>query len=255
MVSIITANYNYGRFLDSCIRSVLIQDYTDWELLICDDGSTDHSAEVVRQHSDPRIHFLAGKHWGGPAVPRNRGILAASGKYVAFLDADDMLTKGSLGRRVEMMERHGLDYISGQTLNVDTSMTVHGNGLRALVPHMSHGYCRVPTVMVTKALIDRYGMFDERLVRYEEKEWFIRLLLAPGRRVKKACLPDIVAYYRVHEDSIVRKSKTRPASEYETFVRVVKEYCPDFVFGAPNTSLSPQLAKTDWVNLKCSFTH
>jgi len=128
-----------------------------------------------------------------------------------------------------------------------------------LVPHMSHGYSRMPTVMVKRSLLDRYGLFDERLLRYEEKELFIRLLLVPGRTVRKACLPDIVAYYRVHGDSIIRKSRTRPISDYETFVSVVREYYPEFVFGGPRASLSPQLSQGEWVNLKprleCSFTH
>ncbi len=255
MVSIITANYNYGRFLESCIKSVLVQNYTDWEMWICDDGSTDDSAEVVGKFTDPRIHFLPGAHVGGPAGPRNRGIRASSGEYLAFLDSDDMLTKGSLQRRLDLMERDDLEYVSGQTLNVDTSMTVRGNGLHALIPHMSHGYCRVPTVMVRRSLIDRYGMFDERLVRYEEKEFFIRLLLVPGRTVRKACLPDIVAYYRVHADSIIRTSRSRPISEYETFVKVVQEYYPDFAFGPPNASLSPLLSKGEWTNLMPAYVH
>lgn len=248
MIDVITANFNYGRFLESCIKSVLIQDYQDWNLWICDDGSTDNSEEVVSKYTDPRIHFLKWRHTGGPAGPRNRGIRASSGAYVAFLDSDDMLTKGSLRRRLSFMQEHDLDYISGQTLNVDTSMTVTGNGLRALVPHMSHGYCRVPTLMVKRSLIDKYGMFDERLLRYEEKEWIIRLLLVPGREVRKACLPDIVAYYRVHADSIVRQQSKRPRSDYEKFVSVVKEYCPEFQFGPPNASLSPMLSKCEWVS-------
>jgi len=252
MISIITPNYNYGRFLDSCIQSVINQTYTDWELLICDDGSTDNSAEIVRKYAqiDSRIKFLTGPHSGGPASPRNRGIRASSGELIAFLDADDMLTKDSLQRRVEALEFNRLDFVCGQTVSVGETTTLEQAYSLNATPTI-YSFCRMPTVMVKRSLLESTGLFDERLLRYEEKELFIRLLLAPGKVVRKAVLPETVAYYRTHDQNITHeKALNRESPEYQhvydTYVKVVSEYYPNFPFDKVKSTLHPLLRKTKW---------
>lgn len=88
LVSVIICNFNYGRYLRDCIDSVLAQTYTDFELIIVDDGSKDDSREIIESYSDDRIikHF---KENGGQASAFNTGVALANGKYIAFLDSDD----------------------------------------------------------------------------------------------------------------------------------------------------------------------
>lgn len=93
MVSIVTPSYNASAFISQAIESVLAQTYTDWEMLIVDDCSTDHSAAIIRDYCrrNPRIRYLkTDAPSGSPAVPRNLGIAHARGRYIAFLDSDDV---------------------------------------------------------------------------------------------------------------------------------------------------------------------
>lgn len=94
--SIVVPTYNRADSLKRTINSVLCQTYTNFELLIMDDGSVDKTYEVVESFGDPRIHYDWAKNTGGPAKPRNRGIGKAKGDWVCFLDADDTWYKDKL---------------------------------------------------------------------------------------------------------------------------------------------------------------
>ena len=91
LVSIITPSYNSEKFISETIKSVLNQTYKNWEMLITDDGSTDNSYEIINKicEKDSRIKLFSIKN-AGPAVARNNSIKYAKGKYLAFLDSDDL---------------------------------------------------------------------------------------------------------------------------------------------------------------------
>lgn len=110
MVSIITPCYNAGSYLSHTIESVLNQSYHDWEMLIVDDYSKDNSREIIEKYAanDPRIkYFRTDAPSGSPSLPRNIGIENASGKYIAFLDADDLWLPHKLEKQVRFMESNG----------------------------------------------------------------------------------------------------------------------------------------------------
>ncbi len=92
MISVIVPCYNYGHLIADTIRSVQQQTYTDWELLIADDGSTDNTTEVVKEFADNdiRLHFFQQKN-AGPSAARNLALKQAKGEYIQFLDADDCI--------------------------------------------------------------------------------------------------------------------------------------------------------------------
>lgn len=104
-VSIITPCYNGKRFLAETIESVLAQTYTNWEMIIVDDGSTDGSADLIKEYvnRDSRIQYIKQEN-GGSASARNTGISAASGRYFAFLDADDIWLPDFLTKQLLFME-------------------------------------------------------------------------------------------------------------------------------------------------------
>ena len=91
LVSIITPSYNSSKFIEETIASVQAQTYSHWEMLITDDGSTDNSFEIIKEicKKDSRIKLFSIKN-AGPAVARNNSIKHAKGKYLAFLDSDDL---------------------------------------------------------------------------------------------------------------------------------------------------------------------
>lgn len=100
LVSVIVPTYNRQKYLRSAIQSVLLQEERDFEILVCDDGSTDESKAMVEALEDPRIRWIAGPHSGGPAAPRNRGIKAARGQWYAFLDSDDQWHPNKLSKQL-----------------------------------------------------------------------------------------------------------------------------------------------------------
>ncbi len=105
LVSVIVPCYNGVRTLEETVQSVLHQTYGEWELLIVDDGSTDESAELIRQlaHEDQRIRPVFLQRNGGVAAARNAGLDRARGRLVAFLDADDIWEPDKLEQQVSHM--------------------------------------------------------------------------------------------------------------------------------------------------------
>lgn len=106
LVSIITPCYNGEKYVAQTIRSVLAQTYENWQMLIVDDGSSDRSAEIIREfaRSDSRIRLLQQEN-AGSAAARNAGIRAAQGRYLALLDADDLWDPEFLAEQLSFMER------------------------------------------------------------------------------------------------------------------------------------------------------
>lgn len=88
--SVVIPTFNRSNKLAITVRSVLEQEFQDFELLIMDDGSTDNTEEIVRNFADSRISYEWAPNSGGPATPRNRGIAKASSSWITFLDADDI---------------------------------------------------------------------------------------------------------------------------------------------------------------------
>lgn len=114
LVSIITPAYNAGRFIKETIDSVLEQTYPYWELLICDDCSSDDTVKIVEQFcaQDTRIKLLTTtENTGSPSSPRNIALNEAKGKYVALLDADDIWLPKKLEEQLSFMEKYHYDFI------------------------------------------------------------------------------------------------------------------------------------------------
>jgi len=100
LVSVIIPTWNRANLIGNAIRSVLDQTYSNLELLICDDGSTDNTREIVSGINDNRIKFIEGLHTGVPAAPRNRGIYESRGMWIAFLDSDDLWLPDKLEKQL-----------------------------------------------------------------------------------------------------------------------------------------------------------
>ena len=99
MISIITASYNYANYIKECIDSVLSQDFTDWELIIVDDGSVDNSVEIIKSYTDSRIRLIRNEKNSGLKQTLLRGIQEAGGEYIAFLESDDIWRTDYLSKK------------------------------------------------------------------------------------------------------------------------------------------------------------
>ena len=113
LVSIITPCYNSEKFLDECISSVLNQTYKNWEMLIVDDNSSDNSCSLINSYSkrDDRIKPLFLNENLGPAMARNNAITNAKGKYIAFLDSDDIWLPEKLEVQINFMKKNNCSFV------------------------------------------------------------------------------------------------------------------------------------------------
>jgi teichuronic acid biosynthesis glycosyltransferase TuaG len=113
LVSIITPVYNAARWLPETLATVQAQTFTDWEHILVDDGSTDDSLAIGEEAAanDPRVRLLRTSSNGGPSTARNVALDAARGRFIAFLDADDLWLPEKLARSVEWMTSQGYGFI------------------------------------------------------------------------------------------------------------------------------------------------
>ena len=110
LVSIITPSYNSAKFISQTIESVLAQTYQDWEMIIVDDVSLDNSNNIIEEYinKDSRIKLIKLEKNSGPAVTRNRAIEEAKGRYISFLDADDLWHPEKLEKQILFMNKYNL---------------------------------------------------------------------------------------------------------------------------------------------------
>lgn len=105
-VSIVTPCYNCSKYIQATIDSVVAQTSSNWEMIIVDDCSSDSSFEIAKENSrkDPRIRALGLDTWSGPTIARNIAIEKAKGRYIAFLDSDDLWLPEKLEKQIEVMK-------------------------------------------------------------------------------------------------------------------------------------------------------
>jgi glycosyltransferase involved in cell wall biosynthesis len=206
MVSVIIPTYNRSDLISETIQSVLNQIYQNLELIIVDDGSTDHTKEIVNSFKDPRIQYIYTENWGGPARPRNIGIKHAKGEYIAFLDSDDTWYPTKLNRCIEELTNdrdlvcHNLRYIRNGKYWKDVKC---GPAKRASFNNLLYsGNCLAPSaVVVRKACLLRVAGFSEdpKVISSEDYDLWLKL---SKERVRFHFIDEILGEYHVHESSI-----------------------------------------------------
>ncbi len=181
-VSVIIPSFNAELYIAEAIDSVIKQTFTDWELIVVDDGSTDRTVDAIQPFlEDPRIRLLR-KANGGVASARNLGIFNSNGMFVALLDADDRWLPAKLEKQISVM-RHfpevgvcgtGCLIISadGCILRKGTCEAFHGIALpRLLYASMAN----MTTAMIRRDVFEEVGLFDETLQFAEDYEFWLRV--------------------------------------------------------------------------------
>lgn len=127
VISIIIPTYNAERFILNTINSVKAQTYKNWEIIVIDDCSSDRTVQIVKEQqvADKRIRIIKLKNNSGAAIARNTGIKSANGKYVAFLDSDDLWLPEKLEKQVVFMQENDIvfSFTSYQIINQDGTST------------------------------------------------------------------------------------------------------------------------------------
>lgn len=207
LFSVIIPTYNRADKLRRALDSLVAQTFNDFEVIVCDDGSSDGTADMVATFSGTlNVRYLWEENFGGPARPRNCGIAASRGHWICFLDADDWWYPEKLERIVPGLEKadlifHDCDVVTphGMRRFVRKSRMPR---MPAFVDFMTRG-CRIITssVCVRKDILDEVGSFseDRRLIAIEDTDLWIRIALMTEKFVY---LPERLGAYWEDGDNI-----------------------------------------------------
>ncbi len=204
-VSIVIPAYNAMTYLSETLASVFQQTFSDFEVLLVDDGSTDSIQAWVEQSvSDPRVKLISQVNQGLSAA-RNTGITHSQSEYIAFLDADDLWHPSKLERQVQWLEAHptvGLIYnwttlidSSGKPTGRVLGSAIEGNVLPEI---LQRNIIDCPSVLVRRQCFDRVGLFDCALRSVEDWDMWIRIAAV----YPFAVTPEPLVYYRQHPSNM-----------------------------------------------------
>lgn len=204
LVSIITPVYNKGRHVGECIESVIAQTYPYWELLLVDDCSRDNSASVIRRYLDRGlpIRYVRLDCNGGAAAARNRGLELARGRYVAFLDADDVWLPDKLQLQIDWMmsRRLGFTYTAIEMIDEDGRRL---RGKRPVIPAVNYRTLLSNTVIAcSSVVIDRAAVGDFRMPSVRKGQDFATWLAILRNGGEAYGLDRVCVRYRVAPDSV-----------------------------------------------------
>jgi glycosyltransferase involved in cell wall biosynthesis len=236
-VSIIIPTYNRGEFIGQAIQSVIDQTYSDWELIVVDDASTDDTESIVadfikndeKNRKNGRIKYIRQEKNIGISRNRNSGIEKAVGTYIAMLDSDDVwLDREKLARQVAFLEKNR-DYalVGTWVRTIDKTGSVVGDMTFAQDDgHIRqrmlcrNQFVQSSVLFVKKAAVES-GLYDPKLIVNEDYDLWLRL----GISYKFANLPHFTTGYRVHAGSIIREKKLLAAHGH---FDIIKKYRRDY---------------------------
>lgn len=222
-VSVIIPAYNAEKYIAAAIESVLAQSFPGVECIVVDDGSSDRTAEIVQRFGE-RVRYCHQANSGRSAA-RNRGISLASGDYIAFLDADDLLLPDKLAQQVDYLERHAeYDAVYCRVAYFEEGESSRYAVRRIapvgdILPQLLYGnFITVHAPLIRKSAVERANGYDPSLARYEDWDFFLRLAMAGSRF---GFLDHCQALVRVHGENTIRdkvrmfEAKLRVAEKME----------------------------------------
>ena len=205
LVSIITPVYNASRFIKETIQSVQAQSYTNWEMILVDDCSNDNSCDIIREFAknDNRIIYMKLEKNSGAAVARNMAIKNSKGRYIAFLDSDDIWTNDKLEKQISFMKNENVAFsFTGYEL-----MTEDGKLLNKTIqiPKVIdyEGYLKNTIIGCLSVIIDRdkIGYFEMPNIR-SNQDMATWLYILRDRNCKAYGINECLAKYRLVNGSI-----------------------------------------------------
>jgi len=225
IVSIITPLFNSITFIEETIESVISQTYNDWEMIIIDDCSNDGSLELVKDiaKDDLRIRLISLKNNLGPSNARNEGIKQACGRYIAFLDSDDLWHKDKLKKQIKFMNSNEYAFTFTGYEKIDE----FGDSIGIVLPYknrvsyqdlLKSNHIGCLTVMLDMKLLGDKKYMPDIIKRQDHGLW---LNLLKG--VKSAyCLDEILGKYRIRQGSVSINKLTNVKYQWKLYRSIEK---------------------------------
>lgn len=243
LVSVIIPTYNRGWIIKEAVDSVLSQDFLGFEIIVVDDGSTDNTQDILSAYKND-IKVLKHNNQGVSAA-RNRGIALASGRFIAFLDSDDLWMPNKLSMQVDFLNINKEALIC-QTeeiwirKNVRVNQKKRHKKLSGMIFEPSLCLCMVSpsAVMIKRELFEAVGLFDESLPACEDYDLWLRIssgypvyLIDTPLTIKRGGHDDQLSQapgldkYRIQAIKKIIESNMLSTKQYRTAVKILKEKC------------------------------
>lgn len=205
-VSIITPSWNSEKYIKNTIESVQKQTYTNWEMIVVDDCSADRTVEIVERISkeEPRVRIIRQEVNGGAAKARNRSLREATGRYIAYLDADDIWKPTKLEKQVEFMKAHHCGFScasyeviddEGRALNKEVHMLPSVD----YVGFLTNNLLQTVGIMADTSIIDKKYLVMPDIRRRQDAATWLQVLKAG---YKCYGIDEVLAEYRRAENSL-----------------------------------------------------
>ncbi len=222
LVSIITPCYNSEKFLQETIDSVLSQTFKDWEWIITDDGSKDHSVQIIKATQDARIQLIESKENGGAGHARNLALEKATGKYITFLDADDFWMPHFLEEITAFMQNENTELAYTSYARCDENLNPNLADFQADTVVTFGNLLKTCRLSLLSSMYDceRVGKFyfPKGSKREDHVMWLNLLKEIPkGKPLNKT-----LAKYRMHPSSVSRKKTNIMMDQYLVYKEHMK---------------------------------
>jgi len=224
-VSVITPNYNSADFISEAIQSVIAQSFKDWEMIVVDDCSTDNSVEIINDivRNHPKIRFIQLTDNVGAAKSRNIALNEASGRFIAFLDSDDVWHPDKLTKQVGFMLENnvGISFTSYEPIDQfgkRKSSIIHSESRLTQSDYLKNTIIGFSTSMIDTLIVGRDFRMRDMRVRQDASLW-ISLL---GKGFVAEGLDVVLSQYRVHKGSISSNKLKSSALTWTLYYRIHK---------------------------------
>ena len=225
LVSIVMPSYNTEKYVRETIDSVIAQTYTNWELIIVDDCSTDNSVQVIKSIGDFRIKLLINEKNSGAAVSRNKALREARGKWIAFLDSDDLWVNDKLEKQIKFMESNNYvfsytNYIEINENNEELGIIV--TGPKIITKRQMFNYCwpGCLSVMYNAEIVGLVQIDD--LKKNNDYAMWLKVI----KKAKCYLLNETLAKYRIRKGSISNHSKLKLIKHHYYLFRISEKKWP-----------------------------
>jgi glycosyltransferase involved in cell wall biosynthesis len=232
LVSVIMNCFNSDKYLSEAIDSVFTQTFTDWEIIFWDNVSTDKSPEVAKNYG-PRVRYFRGKNTVPLGQARNLAIEKARGKYIAFLDCDDIWEREKIEKQVCVLEKdEDLSFVFTDTVKFDDKGDIRGLSARYRSPEgkifreiLRGNFITLSSAVVRRSALDALGsMFDAGFHMSEDWDLWLRLSYSG----KAASLNEPLTKWRVNPGSLTHKKFGLYSLELECMIDKFISLYPGF---------------------------
>ncbi|HEX6897091.1 MAG TPA: glycosyltransferase [Bryobacteraceae bacterium] len=238
-VSVILPLYNVARFVGEAAASVLSQSWSDLELIAIDDGSTDDTVVEFQRAADPRASLIRSEHRGAAAA-RNSGIRRARGRYIAFMDGDDVWLPGKLEHDIAYLEAHpAADLVFSSMRIVDESGQDVGrtvrtwSGVATLRDLLIENLIGTDTVVMRRDVFEQIGFFDEELPAGSDYDFWLGMAALRPHTIHG--VPRVSALYRRHSGQLTANWEEQLRNWNKTMAKM-RGPCPSDFAGVEKVS-------------------